>query len=202
MAILNRIFGSKKTPTKPDGQPQSARSLMKARTPPWHKVPPIVIDAIFEALDATELFDCFVLSSIENNLVSRYEQLGQELDLLIIRARISDILCQTGFKRIAVLVTEFENNHIEAAKKSGFEATNLFEPAIAFSRNQIIGYLGMSTIYAVFGIKSQCQAYAERGLSELQKIKQSTAGQAIRDSAIFPPDIIDQAERQLRGYLE
>jgi hypothetical protein len=59
MSILTRLLGSKNRPTMTDGQSPSARSLMKAHTPPWHKVAPIVIDAIFEALGATGLFDCF-----------------------------------------------------------------------------------------------------------------------------------------------
>ena len=102
MSILTRLLGSKNRPTMTDGQPLSARSLMKARTPPWHKVAPIVIDAIFEALAATELFDCFVLSSMENNLVSRYEQLGHEdRNVSVIRPQISGILCQAGFQKIA-----------------------------------------------------------------------------------------------------
>jgi len=34
-------------------------------------------------------------------------------------------------------------------------------------------------------------------------VRQSAAGQAmLRDSAVFPPDMLDQAERQLLGYLE
>jgi hypothetical protein len=74
MCILTRLLGSKNRPTMTDGQPPSARSLMKARTPPWHKVAPIVIDAIFE------------------------EQLGHEdRNVSVIRAQISGILYQAGF---------------------------------------------------------------------------------------------------------
>jgi type II secretory ATPase GspE/PulE/Tfp pilus assembly ATPase PilB-like protein len=68
------------------------------------------------------------------------------------------------------------------------------------SNDQIAGYLGMAAIYELLGVKAKCQEYAKRGLSELQKTRQSAAGQALRDSAVFP--LLDQAERQLRGYLE
>jgi hypothetical protein len=208
MSILTRLLGSKNRPTMTDGQPPTARSAIKARTPPWHKVAPIVIDAIFEALDATELFDCFVFSSMENNLVSRYEQLGYEQegpedrDVSVIRAQISGFLCQAGFQKIAVLEKEVNNNRIDSAKKIFFEAANLFEPAIAMSKNQFGGYIGMAAIYGLLGVKAQCHEYAKRGLLELQKTKQSAAGQAMRYSAVFPPDMLDQIERQLRGFLE
>lgn len=203
MSILTRLLGSKNRPTMRDGQPPSARSLLKARTPPWHKVAPIVIDAIFEALADTELFDCFVLSSMENNLVSRYEQLGHEdQNVSIIRAKISGILCQAGVQKIAALEKEVNNKRTDSARKTGFAATNLFEPAIAMSTDQIAGYIGMAAIYELLGVKARCQEYAKRGLLELQKTRQSAAGQAMRDSTVFPPDMLYQAERQLRDYLE
>jgi hypothetical protein len=200
MSILTRLFGSKNRPTMTDGQAPSARSLMKARTPPWHKVAPIVIDAIFEAFAATELFDCFVLSSMEENLVSRYEQLGHEdQNVSVIRAQISGILCQAGFQKVAVLEKEVNTG---SAREIGFAAINLFEPAIAMSKDQIAGYIGMAAIYELLGVKAQCHEYAKRGLLEMQNNRQSAAGQAMRDSAVFPPDMLDRAERQLRGYLE
>lgn len=200
MSILTRLLGSKNRPTMTDGQSPSARSLLKARTPPWHKVAPIVIDAIFEALAATELFDCFVFSSMENGLVSRYEQLGhKDRNVSVIRAQISGILCQAGFQKIAVLEKEVNTG---SAREIGFAAINLFEPAIAMSKDQIAGYIGMAAIYELLGVKAQCHEYAKRGLLELQKTRESAARQAMRDSAVLAPDMLDQAERQLRGYLE
>ena len=194
MSIMSRLFGSK-------SQPRSFRSLLKARTPPWHKIKPEVIDAIFEALDATELFDCFVLSSMENNLVPQYGKIGHE-DRSMIRAEISGILARTGFQKLAVLEKEVTNNRIDAAKKLGFEATNLFEPAIAMSNDQTGGHMGMATVYGMLGIEAKRREWAERGLLELQRIKQSAAGQAMRHSTVFPPDMFEQEERILRSFLE
>jgi|GEM_PF-2240479 len=200
MSILTRLLGSKNRPTVTDGQSPSARSLMKARTPPWHKVAPIVMDAIFEALGATELFDCFVFSSMEENLVPRYEQLGHDdRNVSVIRSQISEILCQAGFQKLAVLEKEVNTGSV---REVGFAAINLFEPAIAMSKDQIAGYIGMAAIYELLGVKAQCHEYAKRGLLELQNIRQSAAGQAVRERAVVPPDMLDQAERQLRGYLE
>jgi hypothetical protein len=60
----------------------------------------------------------------------------------------------------------------------------------------------MAAIYELLGVKAQCHEYAKRGLLELQKTRESAARQAMRDSAVLAPDMLDQAERQLRGYLE
>jgi hypothetical protein len=112
----------------------------------------------------------------------------------VVRAQISGILCQAGFKKIAVLEEEVKNKRVDAASETGFAATNLFEPAIAMSKDQIAGYIGMAAIYELFGVQAKCHEYAKRGLLELQKSRQSAAGQAMRDSTFFPPDMLDQAD--------
>jgi len=200
MSILTRILGSKSRPTVTDGQPPSARTLVKTRIPPWHKIPPTVADAIFEALAATELFDRFVLSSIEENLVCQYEKLGHEdRNVTVIRAQISEILCQAGFQKLALLDKEINTG---SAREIGFAAINLFGPAIVMSKDQIAGYRGMAAVYELLGVKAQCHEYAKRGLLEVQNVRQNAAGQAMRDGGAFTPDMLDQAERELHGYLE
>jgi hypothetical protein len=202
MSILSKLFGSKTAPTTARDQTPTARSLLNARAPPWHRVPPIVIDAIFEALAGTELFDCFVLESMENSLVAQYEELGREDDdVPIIRAQISQILCQTGFEKIGFLEEELRTGRINRANKLGFSATNLFEPAIALSEHQVSGYIGMAAVYDLLRSKDKSEDYAIRGLLALEKIRRSVGGQAMRLSSVFPPDMLDQAERQLHKYI-
>jgi hypothetical protein len=200
MSILTRLLGSKSRPTVTDGQPPSARTLVKDRIAPWDKIGPTVADAIFEALAGTELFDCFVLSSMEENLVHQYEKLGRaDQNLSVIRAKISEILCQAGFQKLALLDKEINSG---SAREIGFAAINLFGPAIAMSKDQIAGYVGMAAIYELLGVKAQCREYAKRGLLEVRNVRQSAAGQTMRDSGAFPPGKLDQAERELHGYLE
>lgn len=183
--------------------PSTVRSLLKARKEPWHKVPPIVMDSIFEALDETELLDCFVLASMENKLITRYEVLGSEGDSTkIIQGQISHILCQAGFLEIESLEKAFDRNQIEKAKKIGLSATNLFEPALALAHNQIAGYIGMATIYALCGVVEKSQDYARRGLLVLEAEKRGEAAQAMRHSTVLPSDLLDKAEQQLRGFLK
>jgi hypothetical protein len=70
------------------------------------------------------------------------------------------------------------------------------------SKDQIGGYIGMAAILELFGVQVQCREWAKRGLLELQKIKQSEAGQAVRESTVFPAHMLDQAEALLRSHLE
>jgi hypothetical protein len=100
----------------------------------------------------------------------------EDRNVSVIRAQISGILCQAGFQKIAVLEKEVNTG---SAREIGFAAINLFEPAIAMSKDQIAGYIGMAAIYELLGVKAQCHEYAKRGLLELQKTRQSAAGQAM-----------------------
>ena len=60
----------------------------------------------------------------------------------------------------------------------------------------------MSTIFDLLHSKDKSEDYAIRGLLAIEKVRQSAAGQAIWHSTNFPPpDMLDQAERQLRKYL-
>lgn len=111
------------------------------------------------------------------------------------------ILCQAGFDKIAFLEEELRTGSIKRANKLGFSATNLFEPAIALSERQISGYTGMAAVYDLLNSKDKSEDYAIRGLLVLEKVRRSVAGQAMPHSTVFPPDMLDQAERQLRKYI-
>ena len=173
MSILSRLFGSKQKSSATGDTPPTCRSLLKARTPPWHRVPQIVIDAIFDALDDTELFDCFVRASMESNLLKEYEQLGQVYkDIAVVRARISGILCEAGFRRLADLEKHAMNKRSESVKRDGMITTDMFETSIAMSVDQYAGYLGMAAVYDFFGVKNKSNEIARRGLTQLEITRQ------------------------------
>jgi hypothetical protein len=77
----------------------------------------------------------------------------------------------------------------------------MFDCAITLARNQIGGYIGMAAIYGLVGNREKSHKYAKLGLRELEKMRKSPAGRAMCDSTIFPADIHEQSERQLRSYL-
>jgi hypothetical protein len=70
-----------------------------------------------------------------------------------------------------------------------------FEAAIALAKNQIAAYVGMAALYGLVGKSAESHDYAQRGLVELEEMRRDPAAQALRYSAIFPADILDQAER-------
>ncbi len=197
MSILSRLFGAKARPTMTGDQAAALRSLLEARTPPWHRVAPIVIDTIFQALAETELLDSFISASMEKQLVTSYEPLGHERPH-VIRAQISQILCESGFREIVSLGKALKNKRTDEANKIGFTATNLFEPAIALSKDQIAGYIGMATIWGLFGITAKSHYYAERGSVELAEVRRQVP---IIESDVIPADAYNIIETRLRALL-
>jgi hypothetical protein len=66
-------------------------------TPKWNRVAPPVVEAILDAITDKGLFEAFAVTSMTHDLVSKYEMVGrEETDKMLIRTRISQILCQLG----------------------------------------------------------------------------------------------------------
>lgn len=202
MSILGRLFGSKPPPASSSEPPRSIRELLRARTPPWNRVRSFVIDAIFDALDETDLFDCFVRASMEARLLREYENIDTDFQALsLARARISMILSQAGYRDLDHVASDVKARRIDKARERGRLVADLFDTAIAFSGEQMGGYVGMAALYALLGVRGKSAEYARRGLDELKRIRDSDAGRAISNSAVFPQDMHDVTERQLRAYL-
>lgn len=168
-----------------------------ARTQPWNRVASTVVDAILDGITDKTLLEAFVVASMENGLVARYEPLGREGsdDPTVIRAQVSQILCQTGSRAIGSFEKALKAGQRDAAAKAGCLAQDTFEAAIALAKNQIAAYTGLAAMYRMVGKRAECHDYAKRGLVELAEL-------AFHKSAVLPADVLDQIERLLRSYLE
>jgi hypothetical protein len=212
-AVLYRVYkpGQQEAP-EPSVKNQEAerkvqdvptvKDLLTARAPPWNRVAPVVIKTILGAITDKGLLEAFVLHYMNAGLVARYEALGceEDSDSTVIGAQISHILCQTGNQAIPSLVRALAAKQTDAATKALMLAGDTFEAAIALVENQVAAYAGMATVYGLVGKKAESHNYAKLGLSELEKMKRGPAAQALSDT-IFPADIFDQMERQLRACL-
>lgn len=173
-----------------------------AHTPPWDQLDSTVIDAILDGITDKLLLEAFVRISMIASLVARYEPLGGERESpTVIRAQVSHILCQTGNRAIHSLAKAMEAQQKDAMQKAVMLAADTFEPAIALAKNQIAAYAGMASLCGMVGKRSESQDWARRGLIELEETRRDPASRALRDSTIFPADILDQMERQLRTLL-
>jgi hypothetical protein len=169
-----------------------------AQTPPWDRVPPAVVDTILDGITDKVMLDAFVLTSMEQNLVPRYEALGRQSTPDIIRAQISHILCLVGNQAIALLAKALDMNDTENARKAYQLAMSAFEPAIVLAKNQVVAYAGISAAYGMVSKRSESHDYAKRGLAELAEMRRTAPNDLNR---VFPPEAMDQMEQHLRGLL-
>ena len=205
VSILKRVFGSK---LRGEGavadvrSPPTVKDLLVARTPPWNRVSPIVINAILGAITEKGQLEAFVRHSMNAGLVARYEALGRETsDSTVVRAQISQILCETGNRAIPSLAKALAAKQTDAATKALMLAGDTFEAAIALAKNQVAAYAGLAATYGLIGKRAESCNYAECGLAELEKLRRDAGAQALPESTVLPSDILDEAERQLRSHL-
>jgi hypothetical protein len=171
-----------------------------AHTPPWDQVASSVIDAILDGITNKALLEAFVVASMEQNLVPRYESLGrQSTPPDIIRAQVSHILCLTGNQAIALLAKALQTNDTDNARRAYQLAMNAFEPAIALAKNQIVAYAGISAAYGMVSKRSESHEYAKRGLAELAEMRRLAPNVDL--NRVLPPEALDQMEQHLRSLL-
>src|SRR5450759_280419 len=110
MSIFGKLFGSNEVAQnkiKPFylNATRDERRDWFAHNPQWNRISPAVVDAILDGITDRVLLEAFVVVSMENGLVTRYELLGgQDADATIIRAQISQILCEVGNRAVVSLI--------------------------------------------------------------------------------------------------
>jgi hypothetical protein len=85
----------------------TVKDLLIARAPPWDRVAPDIVKTILAAITDKGLLEAFVMHSMNAGLVARYEALDGDSDPTVIRAQISQILCETGNRAIPTLTKAY-----------------------------------------------------------------------------------------------
>lgn len=208
MPIFSRLFGARGKPEREgaaSGPSTTLRELLLARTPPWDHVPQTFIQLVVDVLGDKGLLDVFIMHSMEEGLVARYALICEdEFREPVIRAQISQILCETGNRALPALAKATEKGQQDKSMKALMLAGDCFEAAIAFERNQLGGYVGLAQAYGTIGQREKSREYAQLGLSLLAEVRQEPGSKALAlgESSIIPPNILDLAERLLRTHLE
>jgi hypothetical protein len=189
-----------------DGDAQIKAAFI-ARRPPWNRTSRLVVDTVLCVLENTGLLSPFIFYSMEADLIPQYERIGEEeSDSEMIRVRISEVVCRRAAHTMSELARAVTArwiwNRKEKLHSYGMRTVDMFEIAILFAKEQTVAYGGLANVYALIGAKEKAHDWARRGLAQLDKIKRSPGGQAIRHSKIFPPDVHEQEEKWLQSFLK
>lgn len=147
-----------------------------SRTRPWHKVDPIIIDALIAKYNNDPMFEVFVITSMENGLVKDYENIGLNgIDLGVACSIISGILSKHGTNASAQIRNIFNSGNINEKKLSKIyeDAFNLLESSIILDSNQINSYIQLAGLKAMLNKNDEALNFVQQGLMAINRIKES-----------------------------
>jgi hypothetical protein len=172
-----------------------------AHTDPWNRLRSPVVEAVLDGFTDKLMLQKFVLASTDVGLVSSYKRLGRRglfADApTVIRAQISQILCLAGNRTLENFLRAIASKNLKAANEAFNLLDDLYELAVALANNPA-ALVGLAMTHGALGNREKCHDYAKRGLAYVAELRQ--AGAIVR-STVFPPDMLDQMERQLREFL-
>jgi len=211
MGFLNSLFGDKienENRTKPfhNNSNSLERKDWFARTRPWSRIHPRIIDALTNKFGDNPMFEVFVMTSMENSLVQRYEQLnGIERAEPVICSMIATMLCEVGTlstRRMVELEGKFQDN-IEEVKKYYRTATDTLENAIILDKNQINAYVHLSFVMRLLKKYEEGYKYARQGIAVIRELRKDMAAYQLSDiqEVKNAGQAMDEIEKSLKEFM-
>ncbi len=146
------------------------------RTRPWHKIDSRLVDGLINKYNDNPMFEVFVITSMENNLVAEYENLSQQnVDPSVACSIISGILFKHGADYSAQVGDMFQKGNINERKLSATygNAMNLLESSIIIDPNQIDAYVQLAGLLGMLNKNEDALKFVNQGLDAIKLIKES-----------------------------
>ena len=163
--------------TKPFQENKSAEEHRDwfSRTRPWHKVSPQIIDAIIDKFGEDPMFEVFVITSMEQDLVTEYQALGR-LELVNIPdavcAQIAGILFSRGSDAALKFHQLMQRGRVTKKTRSLYgTAMNCLEPSIILSDIMIVSYIKLAGLRAVLGKNDDAIKFIDMGLHKIKELE-------------------------------
>jgi hypothetical protein len=212
MGFFSSLFGDKienENRSKPFHKNSSSleRKDWFLRTSPWNRIDSKIIDALINKFGNNPMFEVFVVTSKEHNLVLRYEQLNKKDQAeAVICSNIANMLCEVGThsaKRMIALQGGFQKNMKEVRKHYGIVRDTL-ETAIVLDKNQIAAYTYLSVVLGLIKKFEDGLKYARQGIAVIQEIRKSNVPFHLSDIDVIKnaDETMDDIEKALRQLEE
>lgn len=204
MSLIDRLFGARRNNTKPFYENSGVAEIKRwfETTKPWDKIDASIVDALIAKLsDKGVLFEVFVLTSMENNLVNKYIEISSNKDLVdgrISIAIISESLTRLGQSYVEALKEIMSSESPSKAELSRLFnlATDTLEVAIALDSNQALAYFLLAQVKVLLGKEAEGLDLANRALATIRDLKGKNVP--------FPNELrqgMDQLEMIVSGFL-
>ncbi len=144
-----------------------------SRTCPWNKLDPEIIEALINKFGEDPMFGVFVLTSMEQNLISRYENLNnQHYGESVICTLISCILCEVGGYSLKEMIRHLSDHEdFEEVKKYHRTVRAMFETAIILDTNNVSAHAGMAFVFQLLNKYAEAVKHATRGIEIIIEIR-------------------------------
>lgn len=177
-----------------------------SRTRPYHKVNPKIIDTLIEKFGEDPMFEVFVITSMEQNLIKRYAQINKDIydDANLTCCLISKMLYEVGSvaaKKVFVLVDRQNRNELFRQYNIVLDSV---ETAIILYPKQISAYSLLATVKGLLHKYEEGLKYAKQGLAVLREMKASDAPFHLSeiDAIKNANQSLDVMEKGLTGLIE
>ncbi len=186
----------------PENGSSAERKDWFSRTNPWHKVSPKIIDALDDKFGDNPLFVLFVITSMEHELVEKYEELGRgdyEDAPEVICVLISTMLANIGGDSGKIVASLFDRGKYTSNKfkKHYKNALNCLETAILLDERQFGAYVQIAVIKAMSNSYDQGLVFINQGLDAIAKIEPELLHMSKIEAFKNAPQDIDDAKKIL-----
>ena len=178
-----------------------------SRTRPWHKVSPVIIDALIDRYGDNPMFEVFVITSMKNDLVSDYETHGKTEFVTeyadtpsIVLAQISGILYSKGMDASQKFIQLLGSGCSEKKLRPSYATTfNCLESSVIISDYMVASYVTLAKLKILCGNTEDASGFIESGLNRITKLKEysDAMSKSKIDSISKAPQDIDEMEQML-----
>lgn len=151
-----------------------------SRTRPWHKVDSRIIDALISKFGEDPMFEVFVITSMEGNIVKCFESLDANdtegvPDLIC--SQVALLLTQVGSKAAGEISEMINTGRINERRfgKLYPVVLNTLEPALILDSNQLGAILPLIPIKMLTNKNPEALGLIEKGLTAIQTLRVSDA---------------------------
>ena len=178
-----------------------------SRTRPWHKVSPVIIDALIDRYGDNPMFEVFVITSMKNDLVSDYETHGKTEFVTeyadtpsIVLAQISGILYSKGMDAAQKYLQLLESGGSLKKQTTLYGTTfDCLESSVIISDCMVASYVTMAKLKILCDNPEDASGFIESGLNRITKLKEysDAMSKSKIDSISKAPQDIDEMEQML-----
>ena len=214
MGIFNFLLGEtikdeNKTKQFYENNNDEERKDWFSKTRPWHKVDKKIIDALIKKFGNNPMFEVFVITSMEQNLVNKYLELNKNEfceDTDLICSIISKIMYDVGSVHAQKMFSVFQQHEFDHNLLTDYYEVvmNSFETAIILDRNQVSAYCQLAFVKRLLNRTEEATKYAKEGLAILKEIRSKNVPFHLSNISVIKnaEQNFDEMEKVLNQFID